>query len=385
MDEAVTGDAFVRVLLIAFDSGELSIRLASALAEEVDQLCLMLPEKQAAPHLTLLNKKVNFQPFHRPRLRQFIPQIRLMYALLRRIRRFDPQVIHYQKGHFWFNLCLPLLRRYPLVVSIHDPKIHSGDKSTARTPQAILNLAYRQADRVIAHNPQMKQEIIAELGIPQDKIHITPLIERGRPELQTNEVQEDKHLVMYFGRIWKYKGLEYFIRSQPLVSAEIPEVRFLIAGRGDNFEPYRNLMADPDKFIVHNEFVTYEKQTELFRRASIVVLPYIEATQSGVIPVAYNFEKPVIATAVGGLPSQVEHECTGLLVPARDEYALADAIIRLLKNDLLRRQYGRNGRQKLEREWTASAVARQTLPVYESAIEAFTRKPERRRFDASIQ
>lgn len=359
----------MKVLLIAFDSGELSIRLASALAEEVDELCLMLPETTAAPHLHLLSHKVNFQPFYRPRLRHAFQQTKLMAELIRRIRRFDPDIIHYQKGHLWFNLTLPLLSRYLLVMSIHDPKHHTGDKSSGVTPQAILNLAYRRADRVIAHNQQMKQAITIELRIPEERIDVVPLVERGGLELRPG-VEEVDNLVLCFGRIWKYKGLEYFIRAEPLVTAEIPDAKFMIAGRGEDFGYYEQMLVNPHNFIVHNEFVSYEKRAELFERASLVVLPYIEATQSGVIPVAYTHAKPVIATRVGGLPSQVDDGYTGYLVPPCDEKALAEKIIHLLQDKKLRRQMGRNGRAKLEREWSAEVVARQTVLVYERAVQA---------------
>src|SRR5262245_24797815 len=108
----------MRVLFIAFDSGELSVRLASALAQEVEEVCLMLPEQEAEPHLQWLNPAVNFQPFHKPRLGQPWQQLRTMRLLWQRIRRFDPDVIHFQKTHLWFNLTLRLLRRYPLVISV---------------------------------------------------------------------------------------------------------------------------------------------------------------------------------------------------------------------------------------------------------------------------
>nr|NIT60376.1 hypothetical protein [Fodinibius sp.]NIY28958.1 hypothetical protein [Fodinibius sp.] len=95
----------MKILFIAFDSGELSVRLASALAQEVE-VCFMLPQKQAEPYLQWLNPALNFQPFAKPRLRQPVNQIRTIYMLLQRIKRFNPDVIHFQKGHLWFNLAL---------------------------------------------------------------------------------------------------------------------------------------------------------------------------------------------------------------------------------------------------------------------------------------
>jgi glycosyltransferase involved in cell wall biosynthesis len=86
--------------------------------------------------------------------------------------------------------------------------------------------------------------------------------------------------------------------------------------------------------------------------------------------VAYTFAKPVVATTVGGLPSMVEHGRTGYLVPPRDERALAEAILRLLRDPALRREMGANARRKLDAECGAEAVARQTLAVYRRALNS---------------
>ena len=359
----------MRVLFIAFDSGELSVRLSSALADHVDEVCLMLPSHEAEPHRKWLNPRVNFQPFDRPRLRQPLKQLALMPQLSYRIRRLNPDVIHFQKGHMYFNLTLAFLRRYPLVVSIHDPRRHLGDKGAAKTPQSIMDFAYRRADHAIAHNEPMKQMIVDELGIPQQRISIVPLVERGDGDAG-GDIPEVGNQVLFFGRIWRYKGLEYFIRAQPIISAELPDVEFVIGGRGDDFGFYRQQMVDPHRFVVHNEFVSYEKRVKLFRQSSVVVLPYIEATQSGVVPVAYTYAKPVIATTVGGLPEQVDDGQTGILVPPRDEKKLAQAVIRLMRDTEYRRTLGNNGRAKLANEWSADVIAKRTIPIYEKAIDA---------------
>jgi glycosyltransferase involved in cell wall biosynthesis len=362
----------MKVLWIAFDSEELSIRTASALAAHAD-VCLMLPQAGSQAHLSWLSPKVDFQPFPKPRMRQPLRQVRLMTKLVKRIRRLDPDVIHLQKGHLYFNLCLPLLRQYPLVVSIHDPRRHLGDREGKKTPQPIMDLAYRRADHVIAHNESMKEIIVDEFRLAEHAISIVPLVERG-DAAAGREVTEAGNQVLFFGRIWKYKGLEYLIRAEPLITAELPDTQFVIAGEGEDFGQYRQMMVHPQRFVVHNEFVSYQKCAELFRRVSVVVLPYVEATQSGVIPVAYTYGKPVVATAVGGLPSQVDHGKTGFVVPPGDETALAEAIVRLMRDKQLRRTFGDNGRRKMQTEWSAEVVAEQTVPVYRKAIDAAKRK-----------
>ncbi len=367
----------VRVLFIAFDNGEYAVRLASALAAEVE-LCLMAPATLTEPHRKWLSPAVDYRPFHKPRLRQPLQQLRTMWQLLRQINHLAPDVIYLQKAHLWFNLTLPLLRRYPLVISVHDPRDHSGDKSSKKTPQFIKDFGYRQADQVIIHSCAMKQVTVNELQIAPERIHAVPVMVAGDQEAALDE-QEQPGQILFFGRIWAYKGLEYLIRAAPAIFAAVPEARIIIAGQGDDFAPYRALMADETRFIVHNRYISSAEQAQLFRRASVVVLPYTEATQSGVIPVAYNFAKPVVATQVGGLGEQVDDGVTGHLVPPRDETALAARVIELLCDPARRRQMGERGQEKLETEWSPQAIARQSVAVFERALAHRRRGPAPRK------
>jgi glycosyltransferase involved in cell wall biosynthesis len=356
-----------KVVVVAYDSAELSLRLAGALGTHC-RVRLLLPERAARAHLKWLTPDVDFRPFSKPRLRQPIRQLFLLRRVYRQIMEFESDVIHFQKGHLWFNLALAVLRRrVPVVVSIHDPVHHLGDASSRRTPQWIMHFLYRRADRAIAHNVSMKQEIIEKCRIPADRIHVVPLIERGDADAGP-QVDEEEGTILFFGRIWPYKGLEYLIEAEPLITSRVPCARIIIAGQGENLARYFAMMRDPSRYVVYNEYVSSEKQAELFRRASVVVLPYVEATQSGVIPVAYTHQKPVVASAVGGLGSQVEHGRTGYLVAPKDSVALAARVSELLEDEPLRRELGMNGWRKQRREWAAPIVAAKTLDVSRLAM-----------------
>src|ERR1700682_2462003 len=127
------------------------------------------------------------------------------------------------------------------------------------------------------------------------------------------------------------------------------------------------MMVHPERFIVQNEFISEERTAEYFQRASVVVLPYIEASQSGVIPLAYSAAKPGVATMVGGLPEMVAHGRTGYFVSPRNETELAQALVRLLLDGPLRRQMGANAKKKIELECSPEAIARDTVGVYRRA------------------
>jgi glycosyltransferase involved in cell wall biosynthesis len=119
---------------------------------------------------------------------------------------------------------------------------------------------------------------------------------------------------------------------------------------------------------VHNRYVSAAERDALFREASVVVLPYLEATQSGVVPVAYSYAKPVVATSTGALSEAVVDGETGRLVPPADSAALADAVIELLQNREKRHEMGMAAHRKLHAECSPAVVARQTQEVYRLAI-----------------
>jgi glycosyltransferase involved in cell wall biosynthesis len=260
----------MKVAFVSFDLGEYCIKLASAMAPEVEVL-LLLPEHMGQRHSSQLNPLLKFKPFYHPRLRNPVRQIRMIYTLIQQIKKFNPDVVHFQHRHLWFNFALPLLGRYPLVITIHDPDHHTGDISARKTPQIIADFGYRRANQVIVHGEQLKAAVVRRLHIPGQIVHVIPMIALGDDSAQKH-VHEDDHVILFFGRIWEYKGLEYLIRAEPMITAQVPDAKIVIAGQGEDFARYRRMMAHPGHFIVYNEYISDDKCAELFRRSSVVVL-----------------------------------------------------------------------------------------------------------------
>ena len=359
--------ARISVALISVSFGEYCVRLANALSPHADVLLLM-PERVIGPYAEKLDGTVRLFAYRSPRLRQPLRQFETIRTAMREIRGFSPDVIHYQGFHVWWDLALAAWRRYPLVFTVHDFRAHPGDKLTQKTPFWLEMLARRSAHEMIVHSQHVEELLRKELGGNTKNIHRMPHIQIGS-ESAAAKFEEDENLILFYGRIWEYKGLEYLIRAEPLIRARAPQARILIAGQGEDFERYRQMMNNPERFIVDNQYISEERSREYFERASVVVLPYIEASQSGVIPLAYSAGKPVVATEVGGLPEMVEHGRTGYLVPPRDEVQLADAVVRLLLDGKLRCEMGMCAKKKIEAECSPEMVAQKTIDVYRRAAE----------------
>ncbi len=158
-------------------------------------------------------------------------------------------------------------------------------------------------------------------------------------------------VLLFFGFVRRYKGLDVLIEALPRVLAARP-VTLVVAGEFyESAEPLRARIAElglNDRVRLLARYVPDEEVGELVAAADAVVLPYRSATQSGVVLVAYAGGCPVISTAVGGLPEVVEEGVTGHLVPPENPNALADAILAF---------YARGGR-----------------PVYEAAVHEAARR-----------
>ena len=140
---------------------------------------------------------------------------------------------------------------------------------------------------------------------------------------------EDK-IIAFFGFIRHYKGLDILLKAMADSRIKEQNIKLLIAGEFyEDEEPYRKLIGDyglHSDVILHNHFIADADVKNFICAADCIVQPYRNATQSGVTPLAYHFEKPMIVTNVGGLPALVPHLKTGIVTEPEPK-SIADAII----------------------------------------------------------
>lgn len=153
--------------------------------------------------------------------------------------------------------------------------------------------------------------------------------EEARKKLDINE---QDNVILFFGFIRKYKGLDILLDAFKILKAsnKIQNLKLLIAGEfyddEKNYEAFLNDPAIKDALILHTHFISNSEVKYYLCAADCVVQPYRNATQSGVTPLAYHFEIPMIVTNVGGLPSLVPDKKVGLIAEPNAE-SIAEKIV----------------------------------------------------------
>jgi glycosyltransferase involved in cell wall biosynthesis len=246
--------------------------------------------------------------------------------LARYIQEKQPQVLLFPIFHPWSPFIQWNLRNIPSVVTVHDPEPHPGDFEWI-----LENLSIKQADRCVILSKSLKSTLVKR-GVLEDRIDVIPhgplFYPSGKIQKDRSKTNEEKAIILFFGRILPYKGLDILIKAFKEVRKTHP-AQLNIVGEGD-LELYTPLLNNLLDVNIVNRWIPDDEVGEWFEQATVVVLPYTIATQSGIVGIAASYKLPVIATRTGGLPDQIQDEQTGLLVEPGSSHDLADAIIRIL-------------------------------------------------------
>ncbi len=279
-------------------------------------------------------------------------------ALRRASRRWKPDVVHVQDSlanDFRLALASGLPPR-PYALTIHDPVPHPGDAVPPRSTRAARRLLRRGASLVFVHSEELREELL-EVGGTRAPIEVVP---HGVAAADFQPLPETPRL-LFFGRISEYKGLDVLLEAMPIVWRSLPELTLTVAGEAHGPAPAHPVLADP-RVEARIEHIPESAVGDLFAGATCVVLPYLQASQSGVGSLAREHGRAVIATRVGGLPALVTPDW-GALVEPGDAAALAAAIVDLLGSEGRAEQMGRAAAAAVgDSSWRS--VAEATLAAY---------------------
>jgi glycosyltransferase involved in cell wall biosynthesis len=263
----------------------------------------------------------------------------------RRLREFDPAAVLF---HHWMPFFAPA---YGTILRRLDPSrtrrlclTHNAIPHERRPGDlALSRYLFRACDGFIAWSRSVEQDLrklgvrapIRQVDHPTHDIFGTPM---DRPEARA-QLGLDPHrpTLLFFGYIRPYKGLDDLVEAFARARDRRPDLQLLVVGEFyEGEERIRARIAElglGDDLKLVSRYVADHEVAAWFSACDVVVQPYRSATQSGVVPIAFRFERPVILTDVGGLAEVVPHEVAGLVVPPDDTEALASALVRFFEED----------------------------------------------------
>jgi glycosyltransferase involved in cell wall biosynthesis len=276
----------------------------------------------------------------------------------RLVRDYRPDVVHLQ-DEVTNDPRIPLLAgarpgRYAL--TSHDPIVHPGDEKPTARKRLSQRALVAGAGLVFVHAPVLGEELRREYRV-RSPIVVVP----HGAEASPCPAPGDPRTVLFFGRLSYYKGLDVLLDAMQLVWERVPDARLMVAGEGD--WPGHPALQDR-RVEVRREHVPEDEVGALFCRAGCVVLPYRQASQSGVGSLARRFGRAMIVTQVGGLPELVT-DATGRVVPPESPALLADTLVDLMRAEGSLDAMGRAASRQLEAEATWTRVAELTIEAYE--------------------
>jgi len=288
----------------------------------------------------------------------------------------QPGIIHAQWALFPYldAIFWKTLRRmgWLIVFTCHDPIPLRG--SLPRFYLRATNHLCSSADAIVVHG-KWARGVLMEAGVPSEKIHI---IDPGPPIADWLGDRESARrslglnptipVVLFFGYIKQYKGLLILLESLPLIRRAAGDFILIIAGEMmDDWSKYRQRVATLDIAGLlrwSDGYVPQEMSLAYFAAADIVVLPYLEASSSGVLLSAYTARKPVVASGIGDIPAMVADGETGILVspgnPAELSRALADLMLDRQKAELM----GTRGHELVRTRFNWERIAGLTGKLY---------------------
>lgn len=262
--------------------------------------------------------------------------------------------IHFPAVHLWNLALAPALRGrgYRVIQTLHDLDPHVG----VRFPALIRlwnRLMLRSVDRVLVHGQLYRQRLLAR-GVAPQRVVAVPLLhgflsydQSGLPAALADHALSYEPRALFFGRLEQYKGVGTLLEAAALAAQDgRPPLRLLLAGQGELARLWDRPL--PPGVELRQRRIDDAEAIDLFRRCGLLVLPYLDATQSALVAAAYAFRKPVIVTQSGALPEYVQEGVTGWIVPPGDAPRLAQALHAALADPARMAAMGAAGRQWYE-------------------------------------
>lgn len=260
-------------------------------------------------------------------------------------------------SHPWAELITDIFKDAKVITYCHDPIMHSG---VGKFQQMMYRKHIKNSNEIVVLTKSFAPIVAQNYGFSEDKVHYAPHGKLGMYKEKQSTTCPDKAFeydksninFMFFGRIQEYKGLHVLAKAFRILKKRYSNITLTVIGSGD-FAPYQTDFDGVSGVRIVNRYIADEEVGWCFTGENLVtVLPYIDATQSGVVPIAMEYGVPIIATNTGGLLEQLFGGEIGVLCEASNEKDLADKMEKFITNpELFIEQKELMARKMKDLEW----------------------------------
>ena len=272
------------------------------------------------------------------------------------------------------NLLLVKLLFGKVVLTVHDVSsfANSSDSST------VGNMSYKLTDLILTHNEFSKSEIIKVNPNLSSRIHIVPHgnyipfinVKNDKEKYRKRlEIPNDKKVLLFFGMIKEVKGLDILLHALSDVVKENPDVLLLIAGNvwENDFASYQRIIDENNLLgscLLHTKFIPPSEVEHYYCAADLVVLPYKQIYQSGVLMMALSYGKPVLTSDLPPLKEIVTDMQTAFLFESENPVLLAEKLNLILLDPEKLEEVRINGEELINVKYDWNEIGRQTKQAY---------------------
>jgi len=293
------------------------------------------------------------------------------FPLVRFLRRERVDILHAHKfGANVWGAVFASLARVPVLVA-HEQGSTFEDQRYR--PFLDRELIARTADALIVVSPEDRRMMVEVARIAPEKLRlirngIVPPVPSRHDIRDELGIPPEAQLVGTVAVLRPEKAVDVLIDAAALLSDVFPHVRVLVAGSGPEEDRLRTMVRE--RGLEDTVLLLGLRRDVADVLAALDVVAFSSDREGTPLAVmeAMASGKPIVATRVGGVPDLVEDGVHGLLVPRRDSRALADSIARLLRDERLRSELGRRGRERQQREFDIGVTVRQVESLYEELV-----------------
>ena len=268
-----------------------------------------------------------------------------------KINKINPDIVLIQWWHPYFAPCYKILMNHlkksiKVFITCHNVFPHERFPLDKQLTKMVL----KRGDGFIVQSRSDEEDLLSIKPDANRKFNPIPVFNafkirdispaEARAEIISKDgfdINDNTKLLLFFGFVREYKGLKHLLRAMPKIVNKISDCRLMVVGDfGDDKDDYVEIIEshNMNNFIFLKDSYTPDGEVEkYFAGSDLVVLPYEDATQSGIVQIAYGFEKPVLVTRVGGLPDVVTDMKTGYVVEPFNPDAIADKVIDFFENN----------------------------------------------------